>query len=520
MNKQILTKWRFYIFCTALIAAIAAGVSKMSKHNTKNGIKPSCIRVGITKIYESYDPTQLITTDHVFAIQNLTGKLIEVGEDNSLYSAIAESWQVSEDKRTYTLKLSPNAKFSDGSPITITDVIFSLKRQIIFSGTHVDLKAKILGGAKLKSLDDDIPGIQALTEQILQIKIVNSDDRFLYTIAFPEWVILPKREAVKAVGHLSFEVTSGPYYLKPATGYLHLEKNPHYYYKHGSAAQCIHLYGYPNPEEVIQALSNKKLDLIDYGAAFSPNFSKFINNPDFDLIFNESKSLAYFVFNTRSKTVEKLGNRQWIRSKLKSREFIPYGAGSIFLETNQFLVDTQQGYLSPDDVNIATQDNSPTVPDSTKIRVLYPAVFGEAYQHLLQEKLSTQLGKTVEMITYPEGNVVEALEANNWDLFFYLVGMGEKATSVLFSYHFRGINPLYPWKDPEIDNAMNTMLSTNSESERLEQYKTVSKRLLNQAYILPIAQFRWPVIARSDLHFEKINQFQWGHPLWTLSWKN
>lgn len=49
---------------------------------------------------------------------------------NSVEPDLAEKWDVSADKRTYTFHLRPNAAFSDGSPVTSEDVAFSFDRCI------------------------------------------------------------------------------------------------------------------------------------------------------------------------------------------------------------------------------------------------------------------------------------------------------------------------------------------------------------------------------------------------------
>ena len=48
-------------------------------------------------------------------------------EDLSPAPGIAKSWTVSEDKKTVTFKLDPDAKWSDGKPITSADVKWSLE---------------------------------------------------------------------------------------------------------------------------------------------------------------------------------------------------------------------------------------------------------------------------------------------------------------------------------------------------------------------------------------------------------
>ena len=48
-------------------------------------------------------------------------------QDLSPAPGIARSWEVSEDRRTVTFELDPDARWSDGEPITSTDVKFSLE---------------------------------------------------------------------------------------------------------------------------------------------------------------------------------------------------------------------------------------------------------------------------------------------------------------------------------------------------------------------------------------------------------
>ncbi|MCW5853776.1 MAG: ABC transporter substrate-binding protein, partial [Anaerolineae bacterium] len=50
--------------------------------------------------------------------------------DGKIRPELAEKWDVSADGMTYTFTLNKNAKFSDGSPITVDDVIFSLSTML------------------------------------------------------------------------------------------------------------------------------------------------------------------------------------------------------------------------------------------------------------------------------------------------------------------------------------------------------------------------------------------------------
>ena len=37
--------------------------------------------------------------------------------------ALATHWQISADKMTYRFRINPNARFSDGTPVTSDDVV-------------------------------------------------------------------------------------------------------------------------------------------------------------------------------------------------------------------------------------------------------------------------------------------------------------------------------------------------------------------------------------------------------------
>jgi peptide/nickel transport system substrate-binding protein len=48
-------------------------------------------------------------------------------EPFSLYCLLCETIDVSDDRQTFTFKLRPEAKFSDGSPLTVADIVFTME---------------------------------------------------------------------------------------------------------------------------------------------------------------------------------------------------------------------------------------------------------------------------------------------------------------------------------------------------------------------------------------------------------
>ena len=64
-----------------------------------------------------YLPSQFITQDMVY------DGLVSYGENGEIKPMLAESWTISEDGKTYTFKLRPNVKFSDGSAFNAKNVV-------------------------------------------------------------------------------------------------------------------------------------------------------------------------------------------------------------------------------------------------------------------------------------------------------------------------------------------------------------------------------------------------------------
>lgn len=59
---------------------------------------------------------------------NVYEGLVELDADGEIQPALAESWDVSDDRRTYEFTLHPDVTFGNGEPFTAEDVVFSIER--------------------------------------------------------------------------------------------------------------------------------------------------------------------------------------------------------------------------------------------------------------------------------------------------------------------------------------------------------------------------------------------------------
>lgn len=509
------------IIAATFVLLTALGMTIGLTMNQSNFMKkPECLKMAITKIYDSYDPSKMLTTDHVFFIVNLGGQLVFSGENNEIYGGYAKSWNVGQDKLVYTVHLRDDAKFSNGTPIRPLDVVLSLKRHILFGATHMELRSKLVGADQLQSIDDEIEGLKVTDKNSITFKLKFPDERFLFWLAFPELIILPENEARKPLDKISYQTSSGPFSLEKLTSSeAVLRKNPHFYDNHANAAECFIVRGIEDPEVAVRSLESGDLDLIDYGAAFSPSFARLLNNDSFVSIAGEDLALNYFIFNPRRTTMDSSTKRRAFSKRLSQINLISYGEGDVFTRANQFLTENHQGFLRPNEIQDVISAPVSDLDFTERFVILIPEVFGSEIRKFLKDKLQEHLEVDIDFVVYKEGEVLSALKQNDWDAFYYLVGMAEKATSILFGYHFKGDHPLYPFSDEVIKQNMEKIEFAENDQIRIESYKAISRRLLSEAYIAPIAYFKWPVVMRSDLRFAQSNEFAFNRWLWRLEWK-
>ncbi len=77
----------------------------------------------------TFDPILTIQNADIWVMDNMNAGLVRVTKDGlGLEPDLAKEWAISDDAKTYTFKLRPGIKFSDGSAVTASDVKFSLER--------------------------------------------------------------------------------------------------------------------------------------------------------------------------------------------------------------------------------------------------------------------------------------------------------------------------------------------------------------------------------------------------------
>ena len=226
----------------ALLAVAACGQGNESDGNSSSSKeKKQEVTLISTTDVPQLDPTKTTDSTSIIVTNNVFEGLYRLDGENKPTPGIAESVEVSDDKKTYTFKLRKDAKWSDGSAVTADDFIYSWKRALNpetgaeYAYILQDLKNanKILAGeAELDSL-----GVKKVDDQTLEVQLEAPAPYFLGLTSFPTYLPL-KQSFVEDKGdkfatNVESMIFNGPFILdkwQSNAGWTY-KKNPDYWDK-------------------------------------------------------------------------------------------------------------------------------------------------------------------------------------------------------------------------------------------------------------------------------------------------
>ncbi|MBW4631437.1 MAG: ABC transporter substrate-binding protein [Iphinoe sp. HA4291-MV1] len=130
---------------------------------------------------QEYPHVFLFTAEGLTTLNGMTGKI---------EPALAESWQISDDKKLITFTLREGLKWSDGEPLTADDVIFTYQDIIFNSKIPTDWKDALKIGST-----GAFPQIRKIDNRRVEFSFTEPFSPFLYTTGGPSTNsvgILPK----------------------------------------------------------------------------------------------------------------------------------------------------------------------------------------------------------------------------------------------------------------------------------------------------------------------------------------
>ncbi|MCC8367818.1 oligopeptide ABC transporter substrate-binding protein OppA [Xenorhabdus sp. PB61.4] len=180
----------FFSITSSYAAVIPPGIQLNEKQEVirNNGAEPASLDVD-----KAEDNVSLNIINDFFE------GLVGTDKNNKIEPRLAESWET-QDNKTWVFHLRKGIKWSDGTPITAHDVVFSWRRLIepatvspygsyLADASVVNAQAILNGQKKAEEL-----GVKALDDATVEVKLEKPVGYFLQMLAFP--ILYPISEKV------------------------------------------------------------------------------------------------------------------------------------------------------------------------------------------------------------------------------------------------------------------------------------------------------------------------------------
>lgn len=221
-----------------LISLISAALIISGCSNKTQNADSNMITVDLGADISTLDPQMAEDVQSTRVAYDLFEGLLTQDQSNKPIPGLAEKWDISPDGKIYTFHLRNGLKFSDGSPITADDVVYSFQRVADpkIASPYNLLVSNVVNGQAIidgKMAPTNL-GIKAINNNTVQITLNHADNAFLSICTQPEVAVVSKANIAKFGQSWTAPknmVTSGAYKLdeRVVQGYILESKNPYYY---------------------------------------------------------------------------------------------------------------------------------------------------------------------------------------------------------------------------------------------------------------------------------------------------
>ncbi|ARO15882.1 peptide ABC transporter substrate-binding protein (plasmid) [Ketogulonicigenium robustum] len=458
----------------------------------------------------TYDPGLTSETFAAPIIGNTFEGLVRFDEAGEVEGAMADSWEVSEDGRTYTFHLR-DAKWSDGKPVTAQDFVYAWTRAInpasgaknpamffLIDGAEAYYNAGGTGEVAISAPDDKTFTFTLTNRVPYMLQMLTYTNFFPVrqdvVEADPEgWT----RNAATFIGNGPFRVTAFNFGESVV-----FEKNPEYFEADQVSLDTLTFRLIPEPTTALAAFEAGQVDGIE--AVPAPEIPRLMASSDAFLVV-PSLGTTYAFFNPGQLPVDDVRVRQALSMAVDRQSIIdfvmqsadvpatglvPYGMmvdGQDFrdgVETYGLDITAQpeaaQALLAE-----AGYPDGAGFPSTIFVTYTSPPIerILEAIQQQWKENLNidVQLQATEWQVFYPEVQKAE----------FQIAQMGWGADyphpmTFLDVFLSDSPNNLARWQNPDYDAEIAAAKATGDEAESLAHMRAAEGILMNDHVILPM----------------------------------
>src|SRR5882757_7152255 len=239
--------------------------------------------------FPTVDPQRLTFGSWLAKQGLLEGLVLKSPQGNGVQPGAADKWTESTDGKVYTFHLRSDAKWSDGTPVTAEDFLFSYQRLLsppaksgVEGASDYPVDLGITGATDFlsgKLTDFSKVGIKATDKQTLQICLDAPNTDFLAAMADPWMLPLPAhtlKAHPKNWQSAKYWVGNGPYIISSWTPNVSMTLTPNKHYWDPSQVKLDRVVVRMTTDDTKAALhyQNKEVDVAPVDPPDLPRFQK------------------------------------------------------------------------------------------------------------------------------------------------------------------------------------------------------------------------------------------------------
>lgn len=455
------------------------------------------------------DPAQVNDVTAGEFVAEIFSGLVALDENLKVVPDIAERWEVSEDRKTYTFYLRKEVKFHDGRPVTAQDFKYSIER-VANPATRSPTAENYLGDIvgvkeKLNRKASEVSGVQVVDDYTLKITIDAPKSYFLAKLTFPTAYVVDKNNVERGGRTWTDKPNgTGPFKLKEyvRAQRIILAKNENYYGEIKPKVDEVHfiLSGgsamtmYENGD-----LESVYVTIADIERVSDPNSP--LNK---QLYVGPALTTGFIVFNTRKPPFDDPKVRQAFAYAIDRQKVVDVVYRKMPIVAKTILPPGMPGYSEPDKPITYDPAKAKQLLAESKYAGKLPSITwttigggGSAAQSvqvivgMLKENLGAQISiqQTDDASFF---NTIDDPATNPYQMF----DVGWQADYVdpqnFLDILFRSTS-MQNWasySNPEVDKLLDQAAVESNNEVRFKLYHQVEQMILEDAPVIPLSHSR------------------------------
>jgi len=286
--------------------------------------------LGLTGAPGTLDPAQALDESALLITRHLYEGLVAYAPGTTrVIPALAETWDTSEDGRTWTFHLRSNVRFSDGTPLTARAAAENFERWLNRTPPGEYAFWRLMFGGFAGEADEDgsplslLTGITATNTSTLLLTFQQADASLLNTLAMPSFALVsPQAFESDTFGTpAASSAGTGSFNLQEWTpeGIIRLIRNPDYW---GTLAQPDELIFKVIPDEAQRLLALQAGEIEGLAHLNPKDYAAAGADPKLRVAFDPALNTLYLGFNQAHKPWGNLDCRLAVAYALNKARYV------------------------------------------------------------------------------------------------------------------------------------------------------------------------------------------------------